>query len=253
MRRFKDTLLLLKRGGKVVYNGKLGKDCETLVSYYESRGAPNIALGENPANWMHRLITSDEMSTLDDVYLKSPDFEALKEEIEQIKTAPQPQMKISYDSEFASSAGRRRELVNGRLVLIYWRSPAYNRSRIIVSLVIAFLLSSVFFAGYNLVVLQEVDMRSRLSVVFLSFIILGIMAILSVIPVMEKIRDCFYRHRDAGMYDSASLGLALGVAEKYFILMSTTLFCVVMLSTSNINQGVHGLIGFWVSIHGCIF
>jgi ABC-2 type transporter len=202
---------------------------------------------------MLRVITSQELSDLDELYLKSVEFQGLKSELEQVTIDPQPQMKITYDSEFATTKGRRRDLVNGRLALIYWRSPAYNLSRILVSLVIAFLLSSVFLNEYLKDVLTEVDMRSRLSVIFLSFIIMGIMAILAVIPVMEKIRDCFYRHRDAGMYDSASLGLALGVVEKYFILFSTTLFCVVVLSTSNIYQGYHGLIGFWVSVCSCLF
>jgi len=60
------------------------------------------------------------------------------------------------------------------------------------------------------------------------------MAILSVLPVMTWIRDMFYRHRDSGMYDSLSMGIALGVAEKWFILLSSTLFTVVFLAVAGI-------------------
>lgn len=57
----------------------------------------------------------------------------------------------------------------------------------------------------------------------------------------------YYRHRDAGMYDSASMGLALGVAEKYFIVASTVLFCVIFFLSSVFRNEVRGMIAFWVS------
>jgi hypothetical protein len=243
-----DDLLLLKKGGQVVYHGPVGDNCSALVSYFESRGAPKISLGENPANWMLRVITAEEQGDLAEAYLESDEFSSLKTELDQIMhETPDEDSKIVYESEFATPLGRRRELVNRRLRLIYWRSPAYNLARITVSLLIALILGSVFIFSHDLDVFTEVDMRARLSVVFISFTITGIMAILSVLPVMTKIRDMFYRHRDAGMYDSYSIGLALGVAEKYFILLSTALFCVVFLSSSHLDSNVLGLIGFWVS------
>lgn len=64
---------------------------------------------------------------------------------------------------------------------------------------------------------SESDIRGRIAVIFFSNIIVGIMSIVSVLPVMTWIRDMFYRHNDAGMYDSLSLGLALGTAEQWFI------------------------------------
>jgi ABC-2 type transporter len=230
-----------------VYNERLGESCESLVSYFESRGAPSISLGENPASWMLHVMTSGGLTDLSETYLQSDDFRRLKIEMNDLQSNPSPEMKIAYDSEFATSRGRRRELINRRLSLIYWRSPAYNLARVVVSLGIAVVLSSVFLFKAKMTLLTEVDMRAHLSVIFLSFIIVGIMAVLSVIPVMEKIRDAFYRHRDAGMYDSGSLGLALGVAEKYFIVFSSAIFCIVFLGISNVGNGIGGLIGFWVS------
>lgn len=244
-----DDLLLLKKGGEVVYHGPLGEDCGDLISYFESRGAEQIALGENPANWMLRVITSDEQQDLAAVYLRSDEHAKLQADLFGIKNSQDPNQKIEYNSEFAASKNRRRALINHRLQLIYWRSPTYNLARILVSIVIAFILGSVFLRDYGSTVFTETQMQARLSVIFLSFIITGIMAILSVLPVMTKIRDMFYRHRDAGMYDSASIGLALGVAEKYFILLSTTLFCVVFLATSDLgNNGIKGLVAFWVCL-----
>lgn len=241
-----DELLLLKKGGQVVYHGKIGDNCGKLVSYFESRGMPAISLGENPANWMLRVITSQDDDGLVKEYLLSTDYCELKAELESLKDNPKESAHVVYDSEFANSGVRRRELINRRLRAIYWRSPTYNLARVIVSLVIAGVLGSVFIFRRNLASYSEVDIQARLSVVFISFIITGIMAILSVLPVMTKIRDMFYRHRDAGMYDSYSMGLALGVAEKGFIVASSALFCLVFLASSGFSDNVSGLIGFWV-------
>ncbi|GAX16151.1 hypothetical protein FisN_3Hh368 [Fistulifera solaris] len=48
-----DSLLLLKRGGEVVFHGDLGQNSENLIRYFERYDAtPRIQPGENPATWM---------------------------------------------------------------------------------------------------------------------------------------------------------------------------------------------------------
>ena len=43
-----DRLLHLKKGGKTVYFGDLGKHCTTLIDYFEKKGARGIEDDENP-------------------------------------------------------------------------------------------------------------------------------------------------------------------------------------------------------------
>jgi hypothetical protein len=183
---------------------------------------------------MLRVMDISSLGDLAESYRSSPDHKSLCKELDDISSSPDPAMKLSYTSEFAASGMARRMLVNARLRTIYWRSPSYNLSRLTVSLFIGFVLGSVFVTKRDPPAFTESDMRARVSVVFLTFIITGIQAIYSVIPVMTMIRDLYYRHRDAGMYDSLSMGLALGVAEKVFIIVSTALFTTVFLATSGI-------------------
>jgi hypothetical protein len=242
-----DDLLLLKRGGKTVFYGALGKNCRNLLDYFETRGAPKIELGENPANWMLKVMTSEEMGDLAKAYVESEGHKSLKQNLDVIKQAPDLERKIEYESEFATIRMDRQKLVDRRLSLVYWRSPAYNLSRLIVAVVIGFILGSIFVTKRNQETFTENDMRARLSVIFLTFIIMGILAILSVLPVMTKIRDMFYRHRAAGMYGSMSIGWALGVAEKWFIVLISTLFTIVFLGVSGMTDDISSLIGFFVS------
>jgi ABC-type multidrug transport system ATPase subunit len=44
-----DELLLLKSGGRVVYNGPLGDDSKTLIDYFEQNGGRKCSPHENPA------------------------------------------------------------------------------------------------------------------------------------------------------------------------------------------------------------
>lgn len=47
-----DSLLLLKRGGEVVFYGQLGNESSTLIEYLQTYDAtPKIQPGENPATW----------------------------------------------------------------------------------------------------------------------------------------------------------------------------------------------------------
>jgi hypothetical protein len=79
-----------------------------------------------------------------------------------------------------------------------------------------------------------------LSTIFISFIIIGVLSITSVLPVMLSIRDMYYRHKAGGLLGSASVARALATAEKRFILISCVLFCIVFIPTSGIaNSPLH--------------
>jgi ABC-2 type transporter len=233
-----------------VYFGGVGRrNCSQLVNYFETRGVQSIELGENPANWILRELESMNEPALQ--YKRSQEYAALLCELQDVPKFPGE--RIEYGRKFPAAPWKRRLEVNSRLRKIYWRSPTYNYTRLLVSLVIAVVLGSAFFTKRGTTTFSETEMRARVSVVFLSFIVTGLMAIVSVLPVMTKIRDMFYRHRDALMYDSASMGLALGVAEQGFLLFSTMIFSTVFLAVTGVGQPdepvrdrVGRAVGFWV-------
>jgi hypothetical protein len=114
---------------------------------------------------------------------------------------------------------------------------------------IAFILGSMFLWSRFESPYDEKDMRARLSVVFISFIITGMLAIFGSIPVMRKLRDMFYRHGTSGMYGSSSIGFALGAAEKPFIILATVIFTAIFLTTSALmdpnEKRLRKLVAFW--------
>jgi len=226
-----DDLLLLKKGGYSVYCGELGFECRTLIQYFEGHGATKIMPGDNPANWMLRVMPECDKDFAE-VYVQNPEYAKLKRQLAAAKLDPPEELKITYLTEFAVPSSERQKLTNRRLQNIYWRSPAYNLSRLMVCVVIAFILGSVFVTERNLTKLTEDEVTAYFAVTFLSFIIIGILSITSVLPVMLSIRDVFYKQLAAGMIDNDSLGWALGVAEKGFIVLASFLFCLFYLATA---------------------
>eukprot|EP00536_Pseudo-nitzschia_multiseries_P002021 jgi/Psemu1/182647/e_gw1.27.166.1 len=226
-----DDLLLLKKGGRSVFFGELGFQSRNLIEYFERHGATKIEPGDNPANWMLRVLPEGD-EDFAEVYVQNSEFSKLKNQVAAVKVDPPKELEINYLTEFAVPRSERQKLTNKRLRNIYWRSPAYNLSRLMVCVVIAFILGSVFVTKRNVQVLTEDKVRAYFSITFLSFIIIGILSITTVLPVMLAIRDVFYKQLAAGMIDNDSLGWALGMAEMGFIVLASFLFCLVYLATA---------------------
>ena len=243
-----DDLLLMKKGGHTVFFGELGENCSNLVDYFEDKGAEVIGNGENPANWMLKVITAEDPPCDYALEFKESDlFAVITKKIVDICEDPDPANEITYVRKYAASRKTMQLRINERLRTIYWRSPAYNLTRTVVSSAIAFILGSVFLNHRNPSSYTETQMSSLLSTIFLSFIIVGVLAITAVLPVMQKIRDSFYRHRAAGMMPSRSMALALGTAEKWFIVIQGVLFTLFFLATTGLNDffGIRKYVGFF--------
>lgn len=242
-----DELLLLKKGGRTVFFGELGLECEHLIRYFESVGADPIDVGENPANWMLKVITAEDAPCdYAEEFVKSENYSETNNRIQATTENPNPEDEVKFDTEYATTWRQRQTLTNERLRTIYYRSPAYNLGRIVISMGIAFILGSVYLNNRYPDTFSETQMSSIFATIFISFIITGVLAITSVLPVMLKLRDSFYRHRAAGMVGSNSMALGLGVAEKWFILVSSVLFCLIFIGTGGFHFTVfRRLVAFW--------
>ena len=144
------------------------------MNYLEDLGATPIERGENPANYMLAALGAKlNYINFAEEYYVSVGFARLQEKLRLLVENRDPSQEMVYDDEFAASRKTRRDLVNTRMRTIYWRSPAYNRTRMIISVVIALLLGSVYLENWNPDSYTETELSSLLSTVFLSFIIVS--------------------------------------------------------------------------------
>jgi ABC-2 type transporter len=186
-----DSLLLLKRGGEVVYHGDLGHESSCLIQYFERfESTPRIQPGENPATWMLTTIgagSSTASSKKHFDYAGSYDASKLHaqclEAIESIKASANQDNLISFESLFATS--RRTQLLSvlARAMKVYYRSPSYNLVRSMLSSVLALLYATVYVS--QRVPENESDMNSRINSVFMAVLFLCVSAQNTVLGVFE--------------------------------------------------------------------
>lgn len=163
-----DDLLLLKKGGEVVYHGELGVSSSTLISYFEGLGATPICHGENPASWMLNVLnkkavtnSNGELESIDfaKAWEKSEAYQALEDQLDQLAGARNEKLQIKVDTTYAQPWYRRDSLMMNRALKIYWRSPGYNLSRMTLSVLIALLLGSMLYFIRDNEVFSESEMH----------------------------------------------------------------------------------------------
>lgn len=226
-----DSLLLLKRGGETVFFGELGDESCNLIEYFESYPeTPPIKGGQNPATWMLTTIgagsagSDAESFDYSKAYVQSPFASDCINKIKSINSGATDETKISKSTKYATSTRFQSWEVCARLWKIYVRSPSYNRTRLLVSAVVALLFSSVFLS--QRVPENESDMNSRVTSIFITTLFLGMNALVTVLSVFEMERNMFYRHKASLMYDDNPVILAFTIVEIPFILLAAFIFCL---------------------------
>jgi ABC-type multidrug transport system ATPase subunit len=136
-----DELLLLKRGGETVYFGELGDNSSNLIQYFESfPTTPKIRPGENPATWMLTTIGAGSSASntkpfdYASSYAQSKLREKCIERIDKICSVATDEKKVHFSNEYATSYFTQSASVFSRTMTVYYRSPNYNVTRVLVAI-----------------------------------------------------------------------------------------------------------------------
>lgn len=119
-----DDLILLKKGGNVVFFGELGEESNKLVSYFEERGAAPIDKQENPAAWVLRAYAGEHSSSVDwgERYKSSDEAATVHTQIAACRESAAPSNKIFFSSTYSTPIKERMHLMCARMLTIYRRS-----------------------------------------------------------------------------------------------------------------------------------
>lgn len=226
-----DSLLLLKRGGEVVFHGEIGAQSQHLIQYFERYDTtPRIQPGENPATWMLTTIGAGSHSTAEKpfdyagCYVQSDLHKKCLKRIQEIAEAKNDSNRVVYSSRYATSKDTQARAVFRRAFKIYFRSPAYNVTRVMVSLFVALLFASVYAS--ERVPKNEGDMNSRVNSVFMATLFLFVNAQNTVLAVFEYERNMYYRHKAAGMYRPSAVAAAFTFCEIPFVVVTATMYVI---------------------------
>lgn len=103
----------------------------------------------------------------------------------------------------------------------YWRSPAYNFTRMFVSVLVSLVFGSVFHGkGYA----TETELVGRIGIFYMATSFSGVVNMMSIMPVMTRERAAFYREQASAMYSPLAYAIASGLVELPWLLVTTGLF-----------------------------
>ncbi|KAI1087230.1 ABC-2 type transporter-domain-containing protein [Rostrohypoxylon terebratum] len=222
-----DRLLLLKRGGRCVYFGDIGRDAHVLRGYLERHGAV-AGPSDNIAEFMLEAIGAGSTPSVGnrdwaDIWADSPELANIKDTISQFKEARKEaaaQIDLSLQREYASPLAHQLQVVVKRTNLSYWRSPNYLFTRVFNHIIIALLTGLTYL---NL----DYSRSSLQYKVFVMFQVTVLPAL--VMPQVELMfvikRAIFFREASSKMYSAFTFTLAMVLAElPYSILCSVFFF-----------------------------
>ncbi|KAJ3692680.1 hypothetical protein LUZ60_011775 [Juncus effusus] len=227
-----DELILMKRGGQLIYSGSLGPLSANMIQYFESiPGVPKIKEGQNSAAWMLD-ITSETME-----YVIDADYAEIfrnsslyKENMAIIEELNQPKPGIGdlhvppgYWQNFKSQCFA----CLWKQHFSYWKNPEHNLTRFINTFVISLLMGTVFWqVGSTITKVQ--DVFTILGVAYGSALFVGFVNATILQPVVAMERAVFYKEKSAGMYSSMPYAIAQMLIEAPYMIVQVLIFSVII-------------------------
>eukprot|EP00752_Nemacystus_decipiens_P004290 g3919.t1 len=244
-----DSLLLLKKGGQPVFFGPLGESSSNLISYFQA--IPNtipIRDHVNPATWMLEVIGAGTSSMSNpqmyaDYYKKSKLRSVAMKQLDEL-SAPAPDSEpLAFKSVFAASPMLQAKTCIERALKQYWRNPNYNWMRMQLAIVMAVIFSSSFIDAD---IETEADVASRLGVIYMSTMFVGVICLQTAIPAGFKERIVFYREQAANMYGVRAYAVGYAVAELPYILFITLAFCSIFYWITGLADDAGRFFMYWL-------
>ncbi|KAJ3331549.1 hypothetical protein HDU76_002865 [Blyttiomyces sp. JEL0837] len=251
-----DRLLLLGRGGKMIYFGDLGNDCQTLLNYFEKNGAPKCDPKANPAEYMLDCIgagTAKGSNVVDwfSVWSSSAEYKRELEIIDDIRIrAEMFSEKYRADIQQANDEIRngymtdigKTKIVMERMFTSYWRSVEYNIGRVLFQILAALLIGFTFYQAPN----TPTGANNRVFAIFMASI-LGVVIVNLVQPMFFAQREYAIREAGSGTYGPTSFAIAITTTEIPFAIIAGTFFYCIFYFTVGLNPSSERAGYFYIS------
>ncbi|KAL2509221.1 ABC transporter G family member 39 [Forsythia ovata] len=250
-----DELLLMKRGGRVIYAGPLGHHSHKLIEYFEAiPGVPKIRDGNNPATWMLEISTPAVEGQLGvdfaDIYANSSLYQRNQELIKELCTPPPGSNDLYFPTKYSQSFLTQCKACFWKQHLSYWRNPQYNAIRFFVTIVMGILFGLIFWDKGQKTQKQQ-DLQNLLGAIYASVLFLGASNSSSVQGVVAIERTVFYRERAAGMYSTLPYAFAQVAIETIYVAVQTILYSLLLYSMIGFEWTVVKFFWFYYFILTC--
>nr|XP_043631485.1 pleiotropic drug resistance protein 2-like isoform X2 [Erigeron canadensis] len=229
-----DELMLMKRGGRVTYNGPLGHHSHLLIEYFESiPGVNKIKEGQNPATWMLDVSSSAVESQLGvdfaDIYTNSSLYKRNQELIKELSTPAPGSRDLYFPTKYSQLFWAQCLACLWKQHWSYWRHPQYNVVRFLMTIVIGIIFGVIFWDKGQKTDQQQ-DVMNLMGAMYAAVLFLGGTSTSAVQTVVSVERTVFYREKAAGMYSAIPYAFAQVAIEVAYICIQTLIYSLLIYS-----------------------
>ncbi|XVF71507.1 hypothetical protein PTKIN_Ptkin12aG0043400 [Pterospermum kingtungense] len=242
-----DELILMKRGGEMIYSGELGQHSSMLIEYFEGiPGVPKIRENHNPATWMLEVTTPSAEAQLGIdfacLYKESHLYQRNKEIVKSLSLPAQGSEELRFLTPFPQNGWEQLKACLWKQHLSYWRSPKYNLVRLGFTILSSWLYGALLWQkGQNL--RDEQDFLNIMGSMYIFMIFIGVCGCSTVLPFIASQRTIVYRERFARMYSSWAYSLAQVIIEIPYILLEAVIFLTITYPAVNFYVSAYKV--FW--------
>jgi ABC-type multidrug transport system ATPase subunit len=215
-----DELLLMKRGGQVIYAGELGRHSHKIVEYFEAvPGVEKITEGYNPATWMLEVSSPLAEAHLNvnfaEIYANSDLYRKNQELIKELSVPPPGYEDISFPTKYSQNFYNQCIANFWKQYRSYWKNPPHNAMRFLMTMINGLVFGTVFWQKGTKIGSQQ-DLFNLLGATYAAVFFLGASNSITVQPVVSIERTVFYREKAAGMYSPLSYAFAQTCVELIY-------------------------------------
>ncbi|KAJ0099899.1 hypothetical protein Patl1_19827 [Pistacia atlantica] len=143
-------LILVKRGGQIMYSGELGQHSSKLIEYFEGiSGVPKIKENYNPARWMLEVtnLSMEAQLGLDfaHLYKESHLCRESTELVRELSLPTHDSKQLHISTRFSQNGWEQFKACLWKQRLTCWRCPNYNLVRLAFVTVSSLLLGAVLW------------------------------------------------------------------------------------------------------------
>ncbi|KAE8225748.1 hypothetical protein CF319_g1535 [Tilletia indica] len=223
-----DRLLLLQRGGQVVYFGPVGQDSTHIRDYFAANGAAcpdNV----NPAEYMLDAIGAGLQPRVGDrdwaeLYKESDLYARNLQRIQEIKDSCQSGEygNVEVDqNEYASTYWTQVVNVGRRALISSWRQPEYQFTRMYEHASVALITGLVFLNVSNTVV----GLQARIFGIFMLTVVPAVI-LMQTEPYFIIQRGIYNREQSSKMYTGTVFAIGQMIAELPFSVVCAVIYFV---------------------------
>ncbi|ONK61434.1 uncharacterized protein A4U43_C08F29880 [Asparagus officinalis] len=230
-----DELILMKRGGQLIYAGPLGQHSYKVIEYFEGiAGISRIKDNYNPATWMLEVTSTSVEAQLNvdfaQLYKESSLYRDNQELVKQLSKPPPDSTELHFPTRFPQNGWGQFKACLWKQYLSYWRSPHYNLTRTIFTIISSTVYAALFWKHGKTINNQQ-DLFNVFGLMYISSIFFGIISTTSIFSYVATERTVLYREKYAGMYSSWAYSFAQMVIEIPYVFIQIGIFAIIIYPT----------------------